>query len=192
MKVSREKAAENRERILKTAARLFREKGFDGIGVADLMKSVGLTHGGFYGHFASKSDLAAKACERALERSHEKWERLAEAAGDDAFMALVDNYLSEAHRDQPGSGCVLSTLSSDAARQEKPVRQTVTNGLKALISVLEKAVPGGSGAAKRRAALAVMAQMVGAVVLSRIAEDEPLSSEILTAAREDLQERARS
>jgi TetR/AcrR family transcriptional repressor of nem operon len=190
MKVTREQAAENRERIIKTAARLFREKGFDGIGLADLMKSAGLTHGGFYGHFASKSDLAAKACERALAHSREKWAQLAEAAGEDALTALVENYLSEAHRDRPGSGCLFASLGSDAARQEAPVRRAVTEGLEALVAVLEKAVPGKSKTAKRRAALAAMAQLAGAVMLARAVDDEALSRDLLEAARRNLIERA--
>jgi TetR/AcrR family transcriptional regulator, transcriptional repressor for nem operon len=186
MKVTRVQAARNRERIIKTAARLFREKGFDGIGVAELMNSAGLTHGGFYGHFASKSELAAKACETTLAASREKWARLAEAAGEDALAVLVDNYLSAAHRDQPAGGCVLSSLATDTARQDAPVRQAVSDGLKGLLGVLETAMPGASEAERREAALAAMAQMVGAVVLARIADDAGLSDEILAAARRNL------
>jgi TetR/AcrR family transcriptional repressor of nem operon len=192
MKVTREKAAENRERILDTAARLFREKGFDGIGLADLMRSAGLTHGGFYGHFASKDDLAAKACGKALAASRRNWERLADEAGADAFAALVDNYLAEAHRDQPGTGCVLSALGSDAARQSEAVRQAATDGFKGLIEVLETAAPGNTGADRHEAALGALAQMVGALVLSRLADDEALSGDILAAARKQLTRRAQS
>jgi TetR/AcrR family transcriptional regulator, transcriptional repressor for nem operon len=192
MKVTREQAAENRERIIKIAARLFREKGFDGIGVADLMKSAGLTHGGFYGHFASKSDLAAKACERALEHSVEKWSRLADEAGEDALSAMATNYVCEAHRDRPGGGCVFAALGPDAARQEAPVKRALTAGLTGLIEVLERAVPGETEADRRRAALAAMAQMTGAVMLSRIVDDEAFSKEILDATLADLKDRANS
>ena len=190
MKVTREKAAENRERILEEAARLFREKGFDGIGLADLMRSAGLTHGGFYGHFESKNDLAAKACEKALAVSRRNWERLAEAGGTDAFAALVDNYLSELHRDQPGTGCVLSALGSDAGRQSEAVRQAATKGFMALIEVLETAAPGDTAAERHEAALGALAQMVGALMLSRIADNEALSRDILAAARNQLTGRA--
>ena len=186
MKVTREQAAQNRERIIKTAAKLFREKGFDGIGVADLMKSAGLTHGGFYGHFASKTDLAAEACGTTLAASREKWARLAEEAGEDALAVLVDNYLRQAHRDRPESGCVLSALGTDAARQGGAVKHAVANGLMGLVEVLEQAVPGESEAERRKAALATMAQMVGAVLLARLVDDEALSNEILTAARSDI------
>ena len=110
MKVSKEQMAENRERILETAAQLFREKGFDGIGVADLMKSAGLTHGGFYGHFASKDDLMAQATERALGKLHTAWAALARDAahnGQDPLGAVESAYLSARHRDAPGHGCLL-------------------------------------------------------------------------------------
>jgi TetR/AcrR family transcriptional regulator, transcriptional repressor for nem operon len=191
MKVTREQAAENREKILRAAARLFREKGFEGTAVAELMHDAGLTHGGFYGHFASKGDLAAKACEATLTRSAESWTRLADDGGDAALAALVENYLSEAHRDRPGSGCALSILGPEAARQEPPIRSALTTGLNKLIGVLQKAIPGRSEAAKREAALAAMAQLVGAVMLARMVDDRQLSDDILDAAKRDLVERTR-
>src|SRR3954453_6223646 len=104
MKVSREQAALNRERIVETAAQLFRERGFEGIGVADLMKEAGLTHGGFYGHFASKEDLMAEASARALTRSLALLNELAEGAPGDPVSAVADAYLSSRHRDNPGAG----------------------------------------------------------------------------------------
>src|SRR5213593_477266 len=110
MKVSRERAAQNRERILDAAARLFRERGFEGIGVADLMKTAGLTHGGFYGHFSSKEDLMAQACARALARSLEAWSKRAERIPDDPLLSIAGGYLSSKHRDDPGAGCVLAAL----------------------------------------------------------------------------------
>src|SRR4051812_44260861 len=117
MKVSREQAAENREKILVVAAKLFREKGFDGIGVADLMKTAGLTHGGFYGHFASKEDLMAQACDRAVDDILRcAMERRAEQTGD-PFKGFVENYLSIDHRDNAGIGCPMAALGVDAARQ---------------------------------------------------------------------------
>jgi TetR/AcrR family transcriptional repressor of nem operon len=149
------------------------------------MKSAGLTHGGFYGHFASKEDLAAKACERALGASAERWRAIAEAAGEDAFAALVANYVSHTHRDKLGSGCVLSALGSDAARQEGPVRDAVGGGLTALLEILEEAAPGETRKEKRRAAQAAMAQMVGAVIIARLV-DEETSGDILEAVHADL------
>jgi TetR/AcrR family transcriptional repressor of nem operon len=93
MKVSREQAAASRERILEAGTRLFRERGFDGIGVADLMREAGLTHGGFYGHFASKEELMAKACERALAKSAAKWEGLLACGRHEALASMADSYL---------------------------------------------------------------------------------------------------
>jgi TetR/AcrR family transcriptional repressor of nem operon len=186
MKVSREQAAANRERIVEVAGKLFREHGFDGIGVADLMKAAGLTHGGFYGHFKSKDDLAAQACGRALARSSQRWVRRAEESAGDARAELIKQYLSEAHRDASGSGCVLAALGSDAGRQGRAIRRALTEGLGSLVDVLAKLAPSRSRAAKRQQALADMAQMVGAMVLARAIDDPTLSKEILDAAIADL------
>jgi TetR/AcrR family transcriptional repressor of nem operon len=93
MRVSKERAAENHQRILDVASSMFREKGFDGVGVADLMKGAGLTHGGFYGHFQSKEELAARACTRALEASEERWTKLVDDAPDESLGAVVSSYL---------------------------------------------------------------------------------------------------
>src|SRR6266568_9299413 len=150
MKVSREQAQENRDRIIQVAGRLFREKGFDGIGVADLMKGAGMTHGGFYGHFKSKDDLAAQACGRALARNAARWAAIVEEARGEPLAALVRHYLSAAHRDSPGKGCVLAALGPDAARQGRPIRQAFTQGLEAFIDILASLVSGRSRAAKRK------------------------------------------
>jgi TetR/AcrR family transcriptional repressor of nem operon len=186
MKVSREQMAENRERILDTAAQLFRERGFDGIGVADLMKSAGLTHGGFYGHFASKEDLIAQASAHALGRAQEHWDKFAERVQDEPLAKLQSWYLSEAHRDHPGAGCLLAALGADAARQGGAVRTAVTEGVRAMVELMARLMPGRSKAVKRRKALAAYASMVGALVLARAVEDEELSVEILRATAEGL------
>ena len=183
MKVTREQAAANRERILDAAARLFRERGLDGIGVADLMKDAGLTHGGFYGHFESKQALMAQACERALVRSAARWRTVREKNGRRALAALLESYLSKAHLDDPGAGCALATLGSDIARQGPAVRRGATNGARALLGELEEMVPGRTTAARRKKALALFASIVGGIVLAR-AVDAPLSSEILKAVSE--------
>ena len=101
------------ERILGAAAQLFRERGFDGIGVADLMKEAGLTHGGFYGHFSSKDDLIAQASARELTRSLAHWSKVGERASGDRLSAIAAAYLTSAHRDNPGAGCVLAALGPD-------------------------------------------------------------------------------
>jgi TetR/AcrR family transcriptional repressor of nem operon len=184
MKVSREQAAATRERILEQASRLFREHGLDGIGVADLMKGAGLTHGGFYAHFDSKEDLMAQACERALLRSAERWTRMADAEGHRALDAIAKSYLSARHRDTPGSGCALATLGSDVPRHGAKVRAAATAGLRALIDALARLMPGRTKAAKRKQALVTYSTMLGALVLARAVDDPALSDEILAAVAE--------
>lgn len=174
MKVTREQAAQTRERILDTASKLFREHGLDGIGVADLMKSAGLTHGGFYSHFSSKEELMAQACARALEESAQRWK-------ERSLPAIVQSYLSARHRDNPRAGCALATLGGDIPRQGSAVRRAVTDGLRSLLDVLAGLVPGKSPAARRKKALAVYASMVGGVVLARAVDDRAMSEEILQA-----------
>ncbi|MBL7091201.1 TetR/AcrR family transcriptional regulator [Acidovorax sp.] len=184
MKVSKEQMAENRERILDAAAQLFREKGFDGIGVADLMKSAGLTHGGFYGHFASKDELMAQASARALQRLQTAWAAIAREAveqGQDPLAAIEAAYLSPRHRDAAGQGCLLAALGGDAARQGPAVRHAVTEGVRAQLEGLATLMSGRTKAAKRQRALADYANLVGAMVLARAVDDEELSNEILNA-----------
>lgn len=184
MKVSREQAAENRERILNVAAKLFRERGFDGIGVADLMKGAGLTHGGFYGQFASKEDLMAQACTRAFSDSLDIWNQLASRAPnspESQLRAITTAYLSCDHRNQPGRGCALAALGADISRRGPSVRQTVTEGVRAFVEALALLIPGKYKADKREKALATISSMVGALVLARAVDDEALSEEILRA-----------
>jgi len=188
MKVSREQAAENRERIVQVAARLFRERGFDGIGVADLMKAAGLTHGGFYGHFGSKEDLAAEASDRALKDTLQYWSTVIDKTPDEAFSTIVDRYLSEGHRDAPGKGCLVAALGSDLGRQPRPVRRVVTDGIQALIGQLMQLVPGKSKPARRRQALTDFAAMVGAVTIARAVDDPALSKDVLDAVASSLLE----
>ena len=118
MKVSREEATQNRERIIEAAAKLFRERGFDGIGVAELMKSAGLTHGGFYGHFASKEDLMAQACARAMEGALDTMHQVAESGDPNALSTIASAYLSTEHRDRTGDGCTLAALGAALRRAE--------------------------------------------------------------------------
>lgn len=187
MKVSREQAATSRERILDAASRLFRTHGFDGIGVADLMKDAGLTHGAFYGHFSSKEDLMAQACARALANSLARWEELSAKAGSNGLSAIAKSYLSTRHRDSPGTGCALPSLGSDASRQGPVVRHAITEGLRSLVEVLARIVPGRTRETKRRKALAACACMVGALMLARAVDDPEMSEEILEAVRASLE-----
>jgi TetR/AcrR family transcriptional repressor of nem operon len=186
MKVSREQAAANRERVIDAAAALFRAKGFDGIGVADIMKAADLTHGGFYGHFASKDDLVAQATGRSAKRAAENWRRVADGAPDRPYAALLDHYLTPRHRDDPGRGCAFAALGNDAARSGKVVKDAYGHGVEALIDILAQSVPGRTKAARRRKAVAAMAGLVGALTLSRAVGDAPLSDEILGAVHREL------
>jgi len=187
MKVSREEAAASRERILDAGARLFRERGFDGIGVADLMREAGLTHGAFYGHFASKEDLMAKACERALATSAAKWEALRARDGREALAAMADSYLCTRHRDNPGAGCIVAAVGEEAARHGPPVRRAFTQGVRSLLDILARVMPGRTRVGRRDQALATFASMVGAIVLARAVDDPELSGQILKAVRESIE-----
>ena len=181
MKVTREQATQNRQRILDVAAQLFRERGFEGIGVADLMKEAGLTHGGFYGHFSSKDDLIAQASARELTRSLEHWSNFARDASDDPLSAVAGAYLTRSHRDNPGTGCVLAALGPDVSRQGPAVRRAVTDYVGSVVDLLVKLVPGKSKGARRQKAISTYATLVGAMVLARAVDDRALSQEILDA-----------
>jgi TetR/AcrR family transcriptional regulator, transcriptional repressor for nem operon len=181
MRVSREKAAENRERIVDTAARMFREHGFDGVGVDALMHGAGLTHGGFYGHFKSKDDLAAAAVTRALERSIERQSRYTN------LEDLVSGYLSERHCADRANGCAVAALGADIARQGKGVRRALTAYVRAQLDLFTRLLRGGSAANRRKRAIVTLAGMVGALTLARAVDDPGLSKEILMATREILQ-----
>jgi TetR/AcrR family transcriptional repressor of nem operon len=186
MKASRKKMAEHREKILLSAARRFRERGFAGIGVAELMKEAGLTHGGFYGHFESKEELIALASQRALDDTAGQWEKVIATAQDDPLEALAKYYLSTHHRERPGSGCLLAALGSDVSRQPSSLKAVVTSGLRRCLRLLESAVPGKTEDTRRRRAIAALASMVGGMVLARSVSDPALSREILRSVAESL------
>lgn len=179
MRVSREQAAENRARVLEGASRLFRARGIEGVAVSELMAESGLTHGGFYGQFASKDALAVEACELAMTKAEERWRVRAEKGG----AALIrQRYLSETHCTDPGNGCALAALGVDVARsRNRDLRRSFSDGFRALVNVLADALPGGAKARRQRA-LAEMCTMVGAVVLARAADDAELREEVLSAA----------
>lgn len=180
MKVSKAQAQENRAHIVQTAATLFRERGYDGVGVADLMASAGFTHGGFYKHFGSKADLMAEAAAVGLQEIADK----SEGVGP---VDYVERYLSRAHRDSPGDGCTMAALSGDAARQTPAVKATFAQGIDNLLATLahqDGALDAPARQKVRERRLAVIAQLVGALVLSRACpDDSPLADEILEVCR---------
>ena len=184
MKVSREQAAMNRERVVETASRLFRERGYGGIGVADLMRSAGLTHGGFYGNFKSKEDLMAEAVSHAIDASLKQWDGMLAQQPEHALEAVVGAYLSPRHRDHPGAGCTMAALGPEVARLTEPVRCAVTDGVRKQLERLAALMPPASEAEKRQAAMVTYASMVGALVLARAVNDEALSQEIMNAVHE--------
>jgi len=181
MKVSREQAAANRERVLDTASYLLRERGYEGIGIAALMQSAGLTHGGFYGQFASKQALAGEVCSRSLSRAAEKWRRLASAAPRNPLRALAEDYLSDRHLKGMGEGCVLPALSADAARASGPVGAAMTTGVRGLAGILAESLPDSPDQEGR--SLAMLAQMVGGLLLARAVDDPILQQQLLDASR---------
>ena len=181
MKVSREQAAQNRERVVETASRLFREKGYGGIGVADLMRSAGLTHGGFYGNFKCKEDLMAEAVAHAIDGSLGEWDALLGKHPAHPLEEVVAAYLSAGHRDHPGAGCAMAALGPEVARLAPPVRCAVTEGVRKQIDRLATLMPPDAPGEQREAALVTYASMVGALVLARAVNDDTLSDEIMNA-----------
>jgi TetR/AcrR family transcriptional repressor of nem operon len=186
-RVSREQTVANREAIEHVSARLFREQGINGVSVADLMGAAGLTHGGFYGHFASKDDLAAVACAHAFGQSAERrirWCKGAPGAAS-AMQEMVDRYVSLRHRDGVGEGCPAVALAADVAREapHKPVRAAYLAGIKNMAAGIEALCPEAPVPRRRETALARMATMVGALLLARATSGDPISAEILAAAR---------
>ncbi|SOY61391.1 TetR/AcrR family transcriptional regulator [Cupriavidus taiwanensis] len=190
-RASREQTNKNREAIEQASSRLFRERGLNGVSVAELMAGAGLTHGGFYGHFASKDALAAQACKRAFEESTARWERrLARAGGDRKAMLanLVEPYLTAAHCAHPGVGCAAAALAVDVAREPagKPVRQAYAEGLRTMIDDMAQTVASDDPQQRHDQALVRMALLVGALTLARATEGDPLSDEMLNAVRAHL------
>lgn len=181
MKVSREQAIKNRAHVVEVAGEQFRTHGFDGIGIADLMKAAGLTHGGFYANFASKDDLAAEAAGAALTQTTQRLQDETAGAAN-RLDAVVDLYLSAAHRDGVAQGCVLAALAADAARGSYKLHETFESGVENYLTLLTPLMPGATDADRREAAMGTLATLVGALILSRTVASPALSSELLTAA----------
>ncbi|MDP3407617.1 TetR/AcrR family transcriptional regulator [Bosea sp. (in: a-proteobacteria)] len=178
MRVSRRQAAENRERVIETASRLFRENGFDGIGLKDLMAGAGLTQGGFYKQFASKDELVTVATRRALESVSERWSKAAAARPDDSLRAVCEFYLSQGHSAERADGCPIVALGSDAARQGPEVKAAFEAGMLGYLDM----VTGWLGEGREDEAMVTLSTMVGALLLSRIVNDETLAGRFLETA----------
>jgi TetR/AcrR family transcriptional repressor of nem operon len=187
-RVSRAETDRNRDAIEKASSRLFRERGL-GVSLDDVMAAAGLTHGGFYGHFQSKDDLASTACAAAFTEAVDRWHGRIETASGRvaAHAALIDKYLTPQSRDSAGTGCPLAALATDVARQreDKPVRRSFREGLERLLGHLTRVQPTRARRPRERA-LAELSTLVGAMILARATGGSPLSDEIMSAARQSL------
>lgn len=179
---------QSHQRIVETAAARFREEGVDGIGVADLMKEAGLTHGGFYRHFGSRDELVAEAVECALSDGGRAVEAVAASKASRQVVAarLVDAYLSTAHRDALATSCAVTTLAGDVARSNQRARTAYTQQVNNYLDLLAGLAATQPSKDKRAKAIAALSSLVGAVSLSRAVNDEALSQEILKAAADEL------
>jgi TetR/AcrR family transcriptional regulator, transcriptional repressor for nem operon len=182
MRVSRTQAEKNRRNVIDVASRLFREHGFDGIGLKDLMASAGLTQGAFYKQFASKDDLAAQASERALESAFARWSSAAAANPQHPLGAIIAFYLSMEHSAERMDGCPVVALGSDAARQGVGVKAAFEAGIREYIRFISSLTGEAGDDEPGSKAMAVLSTMVGAVLLSRAVNDDKLSRQILQAA----------
>jgi TetR/AcrR family transcriptional regulator, transcriptional repressor for nem operon len=196
MRISKEETEANRARVLAAAARLFREKGVDGVGVADLMKEAGLTHGGFYNHFQSKEELAAAAFDAAFDAAIARLEAKIAKAGPrgrrKALAHYIERYLARETRDNPGLSCPMATLGADAERHGATLRQEFAAGVRRYLDLFAELMPSTSRK-RRREAITTLSTLIGALTLARACAgaDDDLSDEVLAAVREELTSRSR-
>ena len=187
MKVTREQSAQNRAALIAAASKLFREQGIDGVGVADISREAGLTHGALYAQFSSKEELAAEALAHGMSQIAGK---MRSRAGEDGTLEdYLRAYLQKSHRDRLTTGCPLAASGSEVARQDKAVSRSFTDGFKQMAGELELKLATGSASARERA-LAIAAAEIGALIVARgVAKADPrLSEEVLNATRRVLAE----
>lgn len=180
MRVSKEKAAENREKILTAAARLMRERGIARVGVEELSTAAGMTQGSLYSQFGSKDALAAEAVRFALDINAENAERAQD------LKTYLDGYLSDAHRNRPGKGCVLAALGGEMPQCSPAVRSGYTTGLRRMVDRISELIRTGQKRRREDEALVTVATMVGALILSRAVDDPEFSGRILEVSRQSL------
>jgi TetR/AcrR family transcriptional regulator, transcriptional repressor for nem operon len=170
---------ETRQRILDVAARQFRERGTSSAGLAGIMAEAGLTNGAFYIHFESKQDLIRAVLDDALARREQVWRKLEDADG--GLVAMIDDYLSARHRDNPGRGCPTAAMVAEVAREPAATRATFTERLATIITRMAAKVKGSSAELREADALAIYALMVGSLQLARAVNDKRLSDKILAS-----------
>jgi TetR/AcrR family transcriptional regulator, transcriptional repressor for nem operon len=190
MGYSKAQKAKTHERIVKLASKRFREEGLAGIGIAELMKEAGLTVGGFYKHFDSRDDLVAEAVSSAFGG----WKRRVEAEKSGGapvpYQKLIDEYLNEAHRDNPGTGCAFSALAPEIARSDKRTRALTSEQVRNDIQLIATLLPGRDKRTARSRAILIFSALVGAMSLARAVSNEALSREILETVGELLKNSA--
>ncbi|WP_394691091.1 TetR/AcrR family transcriptional regulator [Hoeflea sp.] len=180
MRVSRQTAEKNRETVVRTASEQFRTLGYDGIGIANLMKAAGLTQGGFYKQFKSKDALEIEATRLALQENHQRWAQIMDGASD-PIQVLKDWYLSPQHVSAVGKGCTYATLGAEATRQGREMQQVFGAAIEQQVSALAGKL--GDSVEAREDAIRTMAQMVGTLILARAVSDADLQDEILQAGK---------
>jgi TetR/AcrR family transcriptional repressor of nem operon len=186
MRISREKVAENRERLLQVANDQFREHGIDGVGIADLMKEAGMSLGSFYGYFDSKEHLVSECCTRTIGDVKDKITSALARPLTNAVEKTVDEYLSPTHRDELAKGCGLAALGSEFAHKTESVHAAATPELVSLFDEMARSLPGSSRKKKRDQSIAMMASLMGGLILSRMTDDAKLSKDILEAVKESV------
>jgi TetR/AcrR family transcriptional repressor of nem operon len=192
MRKSKADTAKTREHIVETASKQFRRYGISDAGLARLMAAAGLTHGGFYRHFASKDQLVTEACHKALLSLTDGLDaRIAGKSPNRALSLLLEKYLSRTHRDQPATGCVLAALGSELARSDAATRDAATNGFLRLAGLIARQLKSLPPDEAQDRSLAVAAAMAGAITLSRIVTDAPTSNALLRAPKNFIVKAAR-
>ncbi|MDE2301651.1 MAG: TetR/AcrR family transcriptional regulator [Sphingomonadales bacterium] len=186
---SKAEKALSRKRILAAAATRIREAGLDGISVGELMKSVNLTHGGFYGHFESRAHLIAAALEQALADGDKAVVAHLDEQGGATIKSIVNSYLSSAHRDHPSSGCAIPTLAGEVGRADPEVRAIMARQLAKGFAILSETL-GEAGEETEQFAVSAWSMMVGAMMISRILVDDPMADRVLALARKSILELA--
>jgi TetR/AcrR family transcriptional regulator, transcriptional repressor for nem operon len=184
MRYDEDHRRQTHSRIVENASYGLRQKGAEGLSVVELMKLAGLTHGGFYNHFVSRAALVGEAIAFAMDQMVERWKKLANGkANGDRFEALIADYLTPRHRDNPKHGCALPALAADVARSSPSERRSLASKLEKMIDVLVELPPNEAPEQARQIATGAIATMVGSIVLSRAVGVGTLSDDILDAGR---------